>query len=91
VAVVNPSAPDASLEPRSTPDGETVYVDRSAGEAGSDGPFYVAYLTPDRERRWGFCCGRCDELDNAMDSMGRIECNVCGNRRKPDRWDAAHE
>jgi hypothetical protein len=80
-----------TLDARAAADGETVYVDRSAGERGADGPFYVAYVSPDRDRRWGFLCGNCDSLDNAMDAMGRIECNGCGNLRKPDRWDAAHE
>jgi len=26
-----------------------------------------------------------------MDTMGRIQCTECGNLRKPDEWDAAHE
>ena len=43
------------------------------------------------ETRWGYFCGNCETVNNAMDSMGRIECNECGNMRKPDEWDAAHE
>ncbi|WP_245626069.1 DUF5816 domain-containing protein, partial [Haloparvum sedimenti] len=39
----------------------------------------------------GFYCGNCGSLDTAMDTMGRIECNECGNIRKPEEWDAAHE
>ncbi|PSQ16797.1 GNAT family acetyltransferase [Halobacteriales archaeon QS_8_69_26] len=74
-----------------TNDGKTVYVDRTDGERGSEGAFLVAYLSPDRERRYGWLCTNCDTFDNAMDSMGRIECNVCGNFRKPTEWDAAHE
>ncbi|MFB6103293.1 MAG: DUF5816 domain-containing protein [Haloplanus sp.] len=80
-----------SLESRTAPNGDAVYVDRSAGDRGADAPFYIAYLSPDCERRWGYLCGNCDSFDNAMDAMGRIECNACGNYRKPDRWDAAHE
>jgi hypothetical protein len=80
-----------SLTTRATPDDVTVYVDTDAAERGTDGPFYVAYFSPDRDRRWGYLCSNCDTFDNAMDAMGRIECNVCGNFRKPDRWDAAHE
>jgi hypothetical protein len=80
-----------SLSARTTPDDVTVYVDRDAAERGADGPFFVAYCSPDRGRRWGYLCGNCDTFDNAMDAMGRIECNACGNYRKPDRWDAAHE
>jgi hypothetical protein len=74
-----------------TASGETVYVDRAAGERGSKGPFYVAYLTDQADERYGFRCGNCGSIDTAMDTMGRIECNGCGNIRKPDEWDAAHE
>ncbi len=80
-----------SLEPKTTPDGETVYVASDEGDKGSRGPFLVAYASRDRDRRYGWWCTSCDTVDNAMDSMGRIECNVCGNFRKPTQWDAAHE
>jgi hypothetical protein len=82
---------DADLDERDTNDGETVYVDRGDGDRGSKGPFLVVYRTPERERRYGYFCTNCETLDNAMDAMGRIECNVCGNLRKPTEWDAAHE
>jgi len=72
-------------------DGETLYVDEAEGEIGSDAPFYAVYATPERERRWGWFCSNCESLDNAMDTMGRIKCNDCGNLRKPEGWDAAHE
>jgi len=71
--------------------GRTVYVDRGRTERGSKAPFYVTFVSESREDRFGYFCGSCETLDNAMDSMGRIECNVCGNFRKPDQWDAAHE
>lgn len=74
-----------------TAEGETVHVDRTDGENGSKGAFFVAYVSELGEQRWGFLCGNCETTDNAMDSMGRIECNVCGNGKKPDEWDAAHE
>lgn len=67
------------------------YVDRSAGERGAEAPFFHVYADPAGETRWGYLCGNCETVDNAMDSMGRIECNVCGNVRKPEEWDAAHE
>jgi hypothetical protein len=79
------------LDAVETPAGETVYADRADAERGAKGPFYVVYATPDRESRWGFLCSNCESTDNAMDTMGRIECNACGNIRKPDEWDAAHE
>ncbi|WP_336025083.1 DUF5816 domain-containing protein [Halobellus salinisoli] len=79
------------LDPVERGAGETVYVDRTDAERGSEGPFFVVYATPERTERWGFLCGHCESTDNAMDTMGRIECNACGNLRKPDEWDAAHE
>ena len=73
------------------PDGRTLYVDREERERGSKGPFFVAFSDPDRESRWGYYCDNCRTFNNAMDSMGRIQCNVCSNVRKPEEWDAAHE
>ena len=74
-----------------TTDGQTVYVAREEGERGSKGPFFVVYAGEGGDRRYGYLCGNCERIDNAMDPMGRIECNVCGNVRKPTEWDAAHE
>jgi hypothetical protein len=79
------------LEAEQIGTGETVYVDRSEIERGSKGPFYVVYVTTDREHRWGYRCGNCDSFATAMDTMGRVECSDCRNARKPDEWDAAHE
>ncbi|WP_227374136.1 DUF5816 domain-containing protein [Haladaptatus halobius] len=74
-----------------TSDGETVYISASEGTRGSKGVFFVVYRSPEGERRYGYFCANCETLDNAMDSMGRIECNRCGNLRKATEWDAAHE
>ena len=79
------------LEPHETDEGETVYVSRTEGDRGSKAPFLVVYRTEDAERRYGWFCSNCSSFDTAMDSMGRIECNVCRNLRKADEWDAAHE
>ena len=79
------------MDAHTTPDGETVYVATDEGDRGSKAPFFVAYRTPDRERRYGWFCDSCESVDNAMDTMGRIQCNRCGNLRKPTEWDAAHE
>ena len=70
--------------------GDTVYVAFDESERGSDGPFYVAYADPDRDRRYGYFCGNCEGTDVAIDTMDRMECGDCGNRRKPSRWDAAY-
>ena len=77
-----------TLETVTTPGGSTVYVDESEHERGSDGPFYLVYVSDDAETRWGYRCGNCGSFDTAMDTMGRIQCNDCGNVRKPDEWDS---
>ncbi|WP_418284589.1 GNAT family N-acetyltransferase [Halorubrum sp. DTA46] len=73
-----------------TETGETVYVAFDEVERGSRAPFYVAYSDPDRERRYGYFCGNCEGTNIAIDTMDRMECGDCGNRRKPSRWDAAY-
>lgn len=73
-----------------TGDGEEVVVAYDDSARGSQGPFYGAYLDEDRERRYGWYCGVCDSLDVNMDAMGRLECDDCGNTRKPTRWDATY-
>lgn len=72
-------------------DGELVYIDQTAVERGSKAPFFTVYLDEGQQRRYGYVCGNCDSLETAMDTMGRIVCSECGNQRKPDQWDAAHE
>ncbi|WP_225334046.1 DUF5816 domain-containing protein [Halomicrobium urmianum] len=79
------------MERRDGPDGRELYVDRERRERGSKGPFFVVYSDPERDARWGYFCGNCETFNNAMDAMGRIQCNECSNVRKPDEWDAAHE
>ena len=76
-------------EERETDDG-TIYVAFDERERGSLAPFYATYRTKEREERYGFYCGNCESTDTAMDSMGRIECENCGNERKATRWDAAY-
>jgi ribosomal protein S18 acetylase RimI-like enzyme len=71
-----------------TPDG-TLWVDREEDELGSEAPFYPVY-TDDGESKWGWYCSACESTDTAMDTMGRIVCNGCENRRRPSRWDAAY-
>jgi len=77
--------------PRRTADGETVYVDPQDGDTGTEGAFLAVYRSTGRQRRYGWYCAACEGLDVAMDTMGRVECNRCGNLRKATEWDAAHE
>ena len=79
------------MEERSAADGTTVYVSSREGDRGSKAPFHVTYNSPEGDAKYGWFCTNCESFDNAMDAMGRIECNRCGNRRKPTEWDAAHE
>ena len=71
-------------------DDTTVYVSHDSTETGSIAPFHVIYTEPDREDIYGYWCSRCEDLANAMDAMGRIQCDGCGNARKPTRWDSAY-
>lgn len=71
-------------------DGETAFIDHDATEKGSIGAFHVVYTGEDGDELYGYYCGNCGTLANAMDAMGRIECDSCGNARKPTRWDAAY-
>ncbi|MWV41174.1 MULTISPECIES: DUF5816 domain-containing protein [Natrialba] len=79
------------MQPTVTEGGKTVYVSNTDGDRGSKGPFLVAYESQDGVSRYGWFCSNCESFDNAMDAMGRIKCNSCGNFRKPTEWDAAHE
>ncbi|MHB9286510.1 GNAT family N-acetyltransferase [Halobacteriales archaeon Cl-PHB] len=72
------------------PEGLTLYVNFSDAERGNEGPFYPTFSDEGFEDRYGWFCGNCETVDNAMDSMGRIQCNECGNRRKASRWDASY-
>ena len=79
------------MERRDGPDDRPLFVNRDETETGSKGPFYLVYTDDAGATRWGYFCSNCETFDNAMDTMGRIQCNVCGNVRKPEEWDAAHE
>ncbi|SDJ31209.1 Ribosomal protein S18 acetylase RimI [Halovenus aranensis] len=70
-------------------DGDTFYIDHTATERGSLGQFHLVYAEEDGNH-YGYWCANCESLANAMDAMGRIQCDGCGNSRKPTRWDAAY-
>ena len=71
-------------------DGDVYAVSYGEATRGADSPFYRIYETDDRQTPYGWLCGSCNSTDTAMDAMGRIECNECGNRRKATRWDASY-
>lgn len=68
----------------------TFYIALDEHKVGSLGDFYVAYRDEDRVARYGYYCDNCASVDASMDSMGRVQCNDCGNTAKPTRWDAAY-
>ena len=78
------------MQSRTTADGETLYVEQQEVERGSKGPFLVTYTSSAGDTKWGYFCTNCESFDTAMDSMGRIVCNNCGNKRKATRWDASY-
>ncbi|MFC7080826.1 GNAT family N-acetyltransferase [Halorussus caseinilyticus] len=71
-------------------DGRTLYVNWAENERGSKAPFFAAYSDEDAEDLYGWFCSNCESFDTAMDSMERLECNQCGNTKKPVRWDASY-
>ncbi|MCU4801604.1 GNAT family N-acetyltransferase [Halobacteria archaeon HArc-gm2] len=78
------------LEGVAGPDDRELFVNFSEGERGLRAPFYPVFGTRKLSERYGWFCGDCDSIDNTMDSMGRIVCNNCGNKRKATRWDASY-
>jgi ribosomal protein S18 acetylase RimI-like enzyme len=77
-------------EATTLPDGRHVYVALDESLRGSHGPFYSVYLDRERTERYGYRCGNCDGFAISMDTMERVVCNDCENRRKPTRWDAGY-
>ncbi|WP_227375629.1 GNAT family N-acetyltransferase [Haladaptatus halobius] len=77
------------LEPREV-EGQTLYINRAESSRGSKAPFFVVFTDEAAKNRYGYFCSNCESFDNSMDSMERIECNKCGNKRKATRWDAAY-
>jgi ribosomal protein S18 acetylase RimI-like enzyme len=77
-------------ESRPGPEGEILYIAYDESSRASQAPFYSVYTDRDRDDLWGWFCGNCESFNTAMDTMDRIECNECGNRRKAARWDAAY-
>lgn len=85
-----PDGEAAELTEEHEVDDGTVFIAYDERERGSEAPFYAAYRTQDRGEKYGFYCANCGSLDNSMDTMGRVECNNCDNRRKATRWDSAY-
>lgn len=78
------------LEAVAAPGDREVFVDHLDTDRGSKAAFHLVYNDEDREEKWGYYCGNCQSFITSMDTMGRMECDDCGNQRKPTRWDAAY-
>lgn len=76
-------------ERRETDDG-SLWVAFDERERGSKAPFYTAYRDEARTEKHGFYCANCESANTAMNTMGRVTCNNCGNERRATRWDAAY-
>jgi ribosomal protein S18 acetylase RimI-like enzyme len=76
-------------EARVTDDGRQVYVAYDEAERASVAPFYATYADRERTERVGYVCGNCGGFAVNVDTMDRVECSECGNKRKASRWDAA--
>ena len=73
-----------------TYEGKELYVMTTDSDRGSLGPFHSVYSDPAGEEKYAYFCTNCESLVTSMDSMGRMECEECGNVRKATRWDSAH-
>jgi ribosomal protein S18 acetylase RimI-like enzyme len=78
------------LERITTDEGRELFVDHDDAERATLAPFFPVYSDDQRDNRWGYYCSNCETMDVAVDSMGRVECNGCGNVSKATRWDAAY-
>lgn len=78
------------VESRTGPAGDQLFIAYDESSRATKAPFYQVYNTREFEQRYGYLCSNCGSFDVAVDSMDRIECNDCGNRSKPTRWDAAY-
>ncbi|MFC7097568.1 GNAT family N-acetyltransferase [Halobaculum marinum] len=77
-------------EARVMEDGQQVYVAYDEADRASIAPFYATYDDRERTERMGYICGNCGSFHVTVDTMDRVQCADCGNKRKASRWDAAY-
>ncbi len=59
--------------------------------AGSEGRFVATFTDEDRSDGYGYYCLNCGTTDVSMGSMGRLDCNNCGNEsRDGEDYDASY-
>lgn len=82
--------PSVDVPETTTVGGETHYVDDAEETPGTDGPFFDVYADDDREEHVGYFCSNCGSTDVGSDTLGRLECQSCGNKHLADQWDDAY-
>lgn len=96
---VDPNGPEGGIvdQPVEIPetitaDREELSLDRDDDIPGTDGSFFPTFTDdPDgRRHRYGYFCSNCGSTDVGTDSLGRLECQNCGNKHLADKWDAAY-
>lgn len=64
-------------------DGQTVYLGDEVSQ-GTEGGFVSTYSDENRTEEYGYYCTNCGSTEVSMDSMERLDCQNCGNVRRPD-------
>lgn len=80
--------PSVDVPETTTVGGESRRVDASDPSPGVDGPFFGVY--GDDDEHVGYFCSNCGSTDVGSDSLGRLECQSCGNKHLADQWDDAY-
>lgn len=91
----DPAAPVSDDDAVDVPDtvttnGRELTVDADDRIPGTDGPFFRTYEDPEDEDPYGYFCSNCGSGQIGSDSLGRLECENCGNKHLADEWDAAY-
>lgn len=72
-------------------DGTSLFVDASTRSSGSHGPFYEVHRQDSSDdSKYGYYCRNCGAVVTSLDSMGRIECDQCGNEHRAAQWDGSY-
>ncbi|SEO30443.1 Ribosomal protein S18 acetylase RimI [Halogranum amylolyticum] len=73
----------SDLPDTATADGEEVYLGDDV-VPGTEGGFVSTYTDDERTTEHGYYCTNCGSTAVSVDSMERLECQNCGNVRRPD-------
>lgn len=72
-----------------TADEKILLVDEAESTPGTKGPFFKTYEERSGDS-YGYYCSKCGSADVGSDTLGRLECQNCGNKHLADEWDAAY-